>query len=401
MTEGLMPVTIWGKKNIMKRGMARLCLSRFCNIALLLLLVVLAGLCIGAPAKAAQVTLAWEKNQEPDIVGYRIYYGTGSRAYNWFVDVGNVTKHTMTGLADGSMYYFAATAYNTSNTESGYSAEVSYRGCTYPISPTTASIGNQGGSGTLTVTTQTGCPWISSSGASWFTITSGNQGAGSGTVSYSVTSNTSSSTRSAASTIAGKLFTVSQASAVSGSTTASTATKTQVTLEANYSVDVKNNGAKYYHDGSDWVGRSSSGILRTATRWNIAGIDPSRDIASVEVRFYTEKKVGSPGALSINRYGLSHGEDNPQSDSGSVVYSKSAGGQYASLPEPSSGSWTSWINLGRAAASDIAWCRTNGKSTWSIGLKASSTVESSTTVRHVDFSEDNETNDAELRITFL
>ncbi len=400
MTEGLLPVTIWGKKNSIKRDKVQPCFPRCCVIAPLLFLAVLAGLCIGEPAKAAQVTLAWEKNIESDIVGYRIYYGTGSRAYNWFVDVGNVTKYTMTGLADGSTYYFAATAYNTSNIESSFSAEVSYRGCTYSISPTSVSIGQQGGSGTLKVTTQTGCPWVSSSGASWFTITSGNQGTGSGTVSYSVKSNTSSSVRTVASTVAGKLFTVSQTSAVSGNTTTSTGTKTQITLGANYSVDVKNNGVKYFHDGSDWVGRTSSGILRNATRWNISGIDPSRNIASVEVRFYTESKVGSPGTLSINRYGLSHGEDNPESDSGSVVYSKSAGGQYASLPEPTSRSWTSWINLGRAAASDIAWCRTNGKSTWSVGLKASSTVESSTTVRHADFSEDNETNDAELRITF-
>jgi hypothetical protein len=401
MTEGLLTVTIWGKKNSIKRGKVQPCFPRYCTIALLLILAILAGLCIGATAKAAQVTLRGSKIMESDIVGYRIYYGNGCRAYNWFVDVGNVTKYTMTGLADGSTYYFAATAYNTSNIESGYSTEVSYRGCTYSISPTTVSIGQQGGSGTLKVTTQTGCPWISSSGASWFTITSGNQGTGSGTVSYSVTSNTSSSIRTVASTIAGKLFTVSQASAVSGSTTASTATKTQVILEANYSVDIKNNGTKYYHDGSDWVGRSSSGILRKATRWNIASIDPSRNIESIEVRFYTEKKVGDPGVLSINRYGLSRGEDNPQSDSGSVAYGKIAGGQYASLPEPSSGSWTGWINLGRTAASDIAWCRANGKSTWSIGVKASSTVESSTSVRHVDFSEDNETNDAELRITFL
>ena len=42
----------------------------------------------------------------------------------------------------------------------------------------------------------------------------------------------------------------------------------------------------------------------------------------------------------------------------------------------------------------------NGKTTWSLGLKASSTVESSTTITHVDFSEDNEANDAELRITY-
>jgi hypothetical protein len=180
----------------------------------------------------------------------------------------------------------------------------------------------------------------------------------------------------------------------------SSASAGQVTLEANYSVDIKNNGTKYYHDGNDWVGRSSSGILRAANRWDISSINPSWTIVSVEVRFYVESKVGSTGALSINRYGSSHGEDNPQTDTGAQVYSKSAGSAYKSLPEPSSVSWTNWVNLGSTAVSDIAWCRDNGKTTWSLGLKASSTVESSTTVTHVDFSEDNEANDAELRITY-
>ena len=123
-------------------------------------------------------------------------------------------------------------------------------------------------------------------------------------------------------------------------------TEVQVTLEATYSTDVRSGGTKYYHDGNDWVGRSSSGALRAANRWDISSIDPSWDIVSVEVRFYAESKVGSTGALSINRYGSSHGEDNPQTDTGTLVYSKSAGSVYASLPEPSSGSWTNWVNLG-------------------------------------------------------
>ena len=115
---------------------------------------------------------------------------------------------------------------------------------------------------------------------------------------------------------------------------------TQLTLESTYSTDVKNTGTKYYHDGNDWVGRSSSGILRAVNRWDISSIDPSWNITSVEVRFYTEAKTGSPGALSLNRYGTSHGEDNPQTDAGASAYSKINGTPYASLPEPSSGSWT-------------------------------------------------------------
>jgi IPT/TIG domain len=76
------------------------------------------------PGFSAQVTLARDRNPEQDIAGYRIYYGTASRLYNWFVDVGNVATYTVTGLPeDGGTYFFAATAYDTSQVESTYSIE--------------------------------------------------------------------------------------------------------------------------------------------------------------------------------------------------------------------------------------------------------------------------------------
>jgi hypothetical protein len=89
----------------------------------LLLLLCMCALFAG-PGFSAQVTLAWDRNPEQDISGYRIYYGTASRVYNWFVDVGNVATYTVTGLLDdGGTYYFAATAYDTSQVESTYSTE--------------------------------------------------------------------------------------------------------------------------------------------------------------------------------------------------------------------------------------------------------------------------------------
>ncbi len=40
---------------------------------------------------AGQVTLAWDMNSEPNVTGYKIYYGTASRNYDWVIDVGKVT----------------------------------------------------------------------------------------------------------------------------------------------------------------------------------------------------------------------------------------------------------------------------------------------------------------------
>jgi len=74
---------------------------------------------------SAQIKLAWDPNTEPDLAGYKIYWGRSSRSYENSVDVGNVTQFTLTGLTAGETYFIAATAYDFSNNESGFSNEVS------------------------------------------------------------------------------------------------------------------------------------------------------------------------------------------------------------------------------------------------------------------------------------
>jgi hypothetical protein len=78
-----------------------------------------------APLHAAEVSLAWDANTEPDLSGYKIHWGTASGSYGSSTDVGNVTSHTLTGLADGETYFFAATAYDSFSNESSNSNEVS------------------------------------------------------------------------------------------------------------------------------------------------------------------------------------------------------------------------------------------------------------------------------------
>jgi len=74
---------------------------------------------------AGEVNLAWDPNTEPDVAGYRVYYGLGSRNYDHVMEVGNCTSCVVTGLEEGRTYYFAATAVNTANIESDFSNEVS------------------------------------------------------------------------------------------------------------------------------------------------------------------------------------------------------------------------------------------------------------------------------------
>jgi len=82
--------------------------------------------------------------------------------------------------------------------------------CTYSISPTSLNFTFNGGTSTINVTTQAGCPWTSTSNVSWISVTNGNSGTGNGTVSYSVANNSVSSPRSGTLTIGGLTFTVTQ-----------------------------------------------------------------------------------------------------------------------------------------------------------------------------------------------
>lgn len=78
------------------------------------------------PPPTYSVTVAWDPNPEPTVIGYRAYYGVASRVYTNIVDVGNTTSVTLSGLAEGTRYYFAITAYDILGLESDFSDELSY-----------------------------------------------------------------------------------------------------------------------------------------------------------------------------------------------------------------------------------------------------------------------------------
>lgn len=87
--------------------------------------------------------------------------------------------------------------------------------CKYTLRPSSASHPASGGSGTVSVTASSTCSWAASSNASWLQVTQGSSGKGDGTVSYLLTHNSTSSSRTGVITIGGQRFTVTQAAGAS------------------------------------------------------------------------------------------------------------------------------------------------------------------------------------------
>jgi hypothetical protein len=87
---------------------------------------------MGSTGADGAITIAWDPNKDPDLAGYRVYYGTASGSYKTCVDVGNLPKsssgtmeYTLTGLDKGKKYFIAVTAYGKNQDVSGFSTEVS------------------------------------------------------------------------------------------------------------------------------------------------------------------------------------------------------------------------------------------------------------------------------------
>jgi hypothetical protein len=91
---------------------------------------------------AADITLKWDANTEPNVAGYKIYYKIGSSGPPYDgngaaegdsplviplqgLNNPNYPQFKIHGLNEGETYFFVITAYTTDGKESGYSGEVS------------------------------------------------------------------------------------------------------------------------------------------------------------------------------------------------------------------------------------------------------------------------------------
>ena len=83
----------------------------------------------------ASVTLAWDAPTNADVVGYTLYWGVATRSYTNTLKLPNVTTGTISNLALGTTYFFAATVSDSLGLESDLSNEVTYTTKSPPAAP--------------------------------------------------------------------------------------------------------------------------------------------------------------------------------------------------------------------------------------------------------------------------
>ena len=155
-------------------------------------------------------------------LGVNQYSKGGAQIFNDITSGNNNIAPMQPCLPNGTTGYSAGTGYDP---VSGLGVPNAFAlaqafgsgsgGCFISLSSSSQTFPASGGSGTISVSAGSSCPWAASSNASWITISAGTQGTGPGTVSYSIAEN-SSGQRTGTITVAGDTFTVTQESSSGG-----------------------------------------------------------------------------------------------------------------------------------------------------------------------------------------
>lgn len=155
------------------------------------------------PATAASGdSLVWRNN---DLATHRIVLDDGSLDTGDILPGASSTPMTLTGA--GGSYHCAIhpTMVGTISAP-----------CTFTLTPTSADVPATASSGSVTVTSASGCAWTAVSNSGFITVTSGATGTGNGTVTYDVAANTTAASRTGTIAIAGQTFTIAQAAPPAG-----------------------------------------------------------------------------------------------------------------------------------------------------------------------------------------
>ena len=178
---------------------------------------------IGPAAGAASISpvaaiLNWTLSSGAAGYSYCIDAVDDDQCSTAWIDVGNVSTTTLTGLNGNTKYFWQVRATNAVATTYAEGSSFFFwafttgaaPACTYTLSSSSSGmLPAAAGNGTVSVTAGNACPWTATANQSWIHTTS--SGSGNGTVSFTVDANVAGTSRSGAITIAGQTFQIDQA----------------------------------------------------------------------------------------------------------------------------------------------------------------------------------------------
>ena len=226
---------------------------------------------------------------------------------------------------------------------------VSSTPCTYSLSADSQSVGASSTTGSVNVTTDTGCAWSATANVPWLSITAGASGTGNGTVQFSVAANTDPTSRAGTLTVAGQTFTVNQAAApVSCSYSLSAASQSVSASSTTGSVDVTTATSCAWSATANvaWlsVTAGASGTGNGTVQFSVAAnTDPTSRAGTLTVagQTFTVNQAAAPCSFSLS--------------STTVSALAAAGSGSVDITTASSCAWTavanaSWLTLTSAAS---------------------------------------------------
>lgn len=87
-------------------------------------------ICLPSAAFSAEVTLSWTQPDDSRVTGYMIYYGESGTNFltapEQTIDSADITSCTISDLAEGRTYAFAATSFDGNGNESDFSETINY-----------------------------------------------------------------------------------------------------------------------------------------------------------------------------------------------------------------------------------------------------------------------------------
>jgi hypothetical protein len=172
---------------------------------------------------AALPGCAWTATSNVGWIAASPLFGSGNGSVSFTVAVNTGAERTGTITAGGAAITISQAAAGTAP------PPVS---CTTSLQPLSTSMPAAGGTGTVGITTNAGCPWTASSTVSWVTLTTPASGSGNGSLGFNVAANTATAGRVGSISIGGATFTVNQAGS-SGSTCTITINPTSQSIPAS------------------------------------------------------------------------------------------------------------------------------------------------------------------------